>query len=594
MALRRDCAGNSTAGCSSRRQGRYGRWRELDCNSVDRCVRRDRGRVRRDRALLPQRGPRGWRENGAFRPWAQGPRRSRRVEQDRRLKPIDKARPGLRRDAPRRQRQGRASADETSAGSGSRRDIVAATCGADGSYDWPEDRGPDSVAESILIEVAEDDVYSVARWSGTPEEWLALPGPLELLRLPHGTFAGHVVDLSGRPIKGVKVSGERAGGAAAGPALSQKDGYFAIPALGSKGSILAELNGWVMCSSESLSELREANATDPEVVMARAGTLNVSLGDSENAPGFAVATVSASESLRRSSILHAMAFEIEAGPDHVAVIEGLPIGQRLLVRTGFERVYTHMLGGELLLEPENDDEKLPAGAVPIVIPESGTLGVQLTRSTHWTIKGELVDAHGAAVPNSRIRLLAHWRTELGGRALIGRTQTHSEGHFQLRWLATGEVKPYMLLAAPADGSVTRQVLTPTKIKSGEPLRIVLAEAATVKGRILVPDASAGQTRIFATTVAPLAQGQESSEFALEQTISRVKSDGTFSMAVNPGVRYRLLVKHPGFASVSVVLVADHQGPLEITLDRRSSTSVNLEMDFGDVDRSRVRARTVSA
>ncbi|WP_419190944.1 sigma-70 family RNA polymerase sigma factor [Saltatorellus ferox] len=458
---------------------------------------------------------------------------------------------------------------------------VSATCREDGTYDWPEDRDPSTSDAPLVIEVPGDDVYSAVRWEGTASEWSALEKPIEMVRLPLGTFTGRVVDLKGRPMEGVKVTGDRGSGPPRPAVLSDGEGCFSIPSLGRSGSILAERAGWVMCSEDSVSKLARKDHQVPELVIARAGTLRIEMGDAEHTPKMAAALVSYSESRRRFYFANSKNFEQARGEDGSVVVEGLPVGQRLVVLTGHERAYSHMMGGRLVLEPKSDGAALPQGAVPIVIPEGGRLNVRLEDSRYWSIHGVVLDVEGLPVPNTSVLLGMYWPTALGGSSTFDFASTDESGSFQFRPLVTGELQPYLLQVAPPQGAIELEAVFPEQVRSGQPLEIVLGSPTRVQGVVRVSEGEASGTRVYATLLDPTSSNPQHLPMELTQTRPEVGPDGTFTFMGLPGRRYRILALHPQFAPEVLTWATDSGEPLAIRLDRPGTTKVKLALDFGD-------------
>lgn len=457
---------------------------------------------------------------------------------------------------------------------------VTATCNADGAYTWPKGKAPEPNEALIRIRVRGDERFAEISWEGSGSAWAAQEGPLELTRLPHGTFSGRVVDLRGRGIDRVNLVGTREGTKSTSVGVSDKDGSFSIPALGENASVIAEKTGWVMCSDEDISSLSTNGGTEPRVVMARAGKLQVYVGAGKVAPEFAIAVVSASESTRRENFCDLETFDSQADENGIVTLNGLPAGQRLVVRTGMDRAYTHMLGSDLVLEPESDRDPLPSGALPIVIPESGLLEVALADSNYRSIEGVALDEKGRPIPSSFVGLHAQWNGQLGGRQTVVTTRTDEQGRFQLRWLVTGELKPYLIIVEPQGGPTIYRALAPADMQAGGPLRIVATPPIRLNGKVLTGGGSPGKTRLFSTRVGMSDAGEE---LNLMQESIHVKADGSFQFEHHLGVPCRLFAKHPDFAPAMELVDGEPRKPLEITLTQAPKTPVKLKLDFGEAN-----------
>ena len=311
--------------------------------------------------------------------------------------------------------------------------------------------------EQIRLRIEADDTYRETVWRGTNEEWLAAR-PIELVRVEHGNFEGRVVDLEGRPLAGAKVIVKSAFDGEVARTTSSEDGSFAFVNLRQGYAPKVELNGYVVAGSAHLEQRDSGGWTPQTLVLAREGTLRVVLRLPDDAPeglggGTAIAFVSVSEVHQNRPGGHVQSIvEKAADGSGIAELQGLPVGQRLHLLGAGGSVFTHRVGKDLLLAPASDDDALPLGAEPVVIPASGLLEVEMPEPFIVRLRGQVVDAGGVPVSMARLEGFAEWLKDSASRARLGIHKTDAEGRFDLAYSFARTPQPFAVHVLQMGGS----------------------------------------------------------------------------------------------------------------------------------------------
>ncbi|MEM7517333.1 MAG: carboxypeptidase-like regulatory domain-containing protein, partial [Planctomycetota bacterium] len=317
---------------------------------------------------------------------------------------------------------------------------------------------PEWSSGEIKLEIEVDAVYRAVEWESDDLDADIALAPLELVRVPRGLLAGRVVDLDERPMKGVTVRGEERYGDELVEAVTNDEGRFQLALRATNIEIEAELAGHVAASLGRPVALTAGGWEPHEIVMTRAGSLVIDLG---RAPAGAESMVRGAAVLpsldqhhvRSDYFLNLQSFQGLADQDGLVRVDGLPVGQKLVVYAEpLDQLYTCRRGASLVAVDADGSGVAPDGAVPIVIPESGLLEVSIDDRETRRVHGRVVDASGRGVPGVFVEAMAEYRSNWLTQSLLAQTKTDDEGRFEMLVVERGRPGPFVLRASGMSGA----------------------------------------------------------------------------------------------------------------------------------------------
>ncbi|MEM8712494.1 MAG: carboxypeptidase-like regulatory domain-containing protein, partial [Planctomycetota bacterium] len=441
----------------------------------------------------------------------------------------------------------------------------------------------------IKLSIAVDDTFRAVQWESDAFDADLAQSPLELIRVPRGVLAGRVVDLDERPMKGVTVRGQKGWGGELVEAVTDDEGRFQLAMKATSVRLSAELAGHVAMTLGEPTPLATGGWEPHEIVMARAGSLVIDIGpapagsDALERGAFALPSFDqhhAPRNLRRF-------FENSRGladDRGIVRIDGLPVGQKIVVMTGGrESVYAHRRGATLVCVDKDFSGAAPQGAEPIVIPESGLLEVGIEDRAAQRVHGRVINAQGEGVPNVFVNALARYQASPVSRSILAQTKSDSAGEFEMLVEQQGEPGPFLLSTWGYRGSEPNLEGARLLVPRDEPfpeLILQLSPSASLSGRLELADEeeSLKDARISLTlmvdapvTGAPLAIYRRSLSGA------RVEEDGAFELALPLAGTYELLVRHPAYPDDRRMIEWPAQEQVVIRLARRHGAEVTVHV-----------------
>ncbi|MEM9381732.1 MAG: sigma-70 family RNA polymerase sigma factor [Planctomycetota bacterium] len=410
--------------------------------------------------------------------------------------------------------------------------------------------------------------------------------PLVLTRFPKGTLLGRVVDPVGGPVAGARVTlgfwkGRKKGEV---ETYSDANGRFAITETHDRSWLRAEHEDWVLLGATRPSRRPRGGWNDAEVVMSRAGTLELEIVD---ASGRAAVDVPVFVALLEGEIGTDMSrFDIGGRPMEQLLVQSsrasirVPSDVRLIVTAGASW-HDRMHGGLAIAHDAPSSE-----GSPIAVPNGGTLSLRAVFRIDVVLRGRVVGPDGAPAVGAEVRI-APCDDRFG---LYNERLTADEyGAFEAR-VASGDERLTLHVTASSPGArpgsrespllATRRIEVSGLRARHVEIRLEPRRERVITGRVMDADGRAVASKLTL-------EGVEADDGEIVRLFNSsyrpTGEEGGFEFAAVPRGVYRLVVRSDDFAEHVVEGVRPGGKPVEVTLSARKPArrSARLRIDAGE-------------
>ncbi|MEM6568973.1 MAG: sigma-70 family RNA polymerase sigma factor [Planctomycetota bacterium] len=403
--------------------------------------------------------------------------------------------------------------------------------------------------------------------------------PLRITRFPTGTLVGRVVDPEGSAIGGARVTlshweGEQR---VSREAYSDANGHFAITETHDGSWLRAEHEDWLLVGATRPSKGRLGGWNDAEIVMSRAGTLELEIVD---AGGRASTDVP----------VFLGALEGEVGTDWSRFDIGARIEQELLVADGRAAIRVPsdvalvFTAGASYFDRMHDGVAIPrnpsaSGDDRIVVPNSGTLSLRAVLGVDVVLRGTVLDPNGELVTDAEVELKP--RDDRFG-PYYERLTTLEDGTFETR-IASGYESLTLHVTARSPGArpgsrtspliATREVEVSGLHPQSVEIRMEPSYDRAIRGRVLDERGDPAQ----ATVLVQCVDADDGEIARAGWSLHLTNEEGTFESGALPRGQYRLSIRgHEGAARV-IEDVRPGGDLLEVTLSERTAARLRIHV-----------------
>lgn len=416
------------------------------------------------------------------------------------------------------------------------------------------------------IQASGSESHRSAYWSA-PLDWREEAGALVLSRYPRGLLEGQVLEPSGAPVSGARVTiNFRDDKDRALETSADQNGRFVFADVPEDaGRLDAEKDGFIRLAATRLS-VAELGGWDPAtILLAPSATIIVSVTNTAGRPVTDLPGVAVGLGMREMGLLAPLGnvgrpfLHNQKAPDGTAVMK-VPAELELMMFSG-STYYEQEQEGRLIARESE------ATGRPIKLARGERRQLNLVMAMDCVLRGELVDASGEPVTNAYVTCD---RLEDGSYNSIGVLDVDSQGRFERRFRST---EPFDIIISATiqeeSGkriSVDRFVALGGRVEVSE--TIVLSIDNVIIGHVTDADGNAIDASIRCDVRVPKA-----TSYSHRGTWSS-DDEGEFRVPVESGSAYRLVVSAPGFREVT----------------REVATSDDATFVLEPVQRTRVRLR----
>ncbi|QDV08630.1 RNA polymerase sigma factor [Planctomycetes bacterium Poly30] len=450
--------------------------------------------------------------------------------------------------------------------------------------------------EHVLMNVTVPGDYEFAG-AGEEVQWkVGQPQPpaIDLYRLAFSALDGEVVDRSGTPIPGARLTLQD--GSDSPPETTSDDaGRFRFPHCTTHGYVLAELPGWTTLSSKASAKNEAGEWLPAKVVMCRTGALGIHLHGRDGEPVAGVRIVLEGAPAEAYGVKRPHAdwgsFQVIAdgttGADGVAWFRGAWADLNLRMRLFADGILVTVereLEGSLLPEPCGG-----AGS-PIMVSPDRERKLSLKLEALGSLRCLVLDSSGNPFPGASVRLISANYVPWKSQGLFFKGEADEEGCCEIRLVSSRALGPAILTASDTgthmfrwpEGESPRAATLRVNLDQppGETVVLTLANTLEISGRLLDPEGAPLKGSVEAQPVdGDLVAGHMLTGFRPSVSASK---DGQFCLAGMPDGHFNIVAKCQGYARVVAKGVRAGTQGLQLRMEGPPPARVEVFVDTGGV------------
>ncbi len=415
------------------------------------------------------------------------------------------------------------------------------------------------------------------------------PIEIELVRYPHGSLEGVVIDVGGRPIKDALVVRLDEEGTPVEQVETAIDGRFSFDHVRRERTarlLKITAPGRVDVGRLRTSMRAHGGWTPITVTLAQLGSLEVMV---TNADGEASADTYVALGPGKGEMTPGMTLGAASGPlaattdEHGrAIFDSVPAGLSLMLIAHHKArgaAYDRARGGIALPMNSGGTEEPDAG--PIVVEAGQRLALTVVLHRDRVLSVTVVDASGQPVRNAGIGLSSDGSIDSTLGMVSAIQSTDSAGRRNVHLLGVDDFESLYLSASYTAQEDRQAFFAVTRVDASDPpeqrYTLVLHKCSPIEGTVVIPSDRVNWTTIKAVPIAP-----DTPRLSPWDDSLGVDAKGQIQGQLPHG-RYTLTAEHPLHGSIAQTIEVPTSAPVEFVFTEEPDATVWIEIETGELD-----------